>query len=268
MTTQTDSRPVPAPPAECASAAGIQDVLLGGQDHTPGDRSAAQQIAALNPRAQALAHAGRDWVKFLMRRLAPYRIGQVADLGCGMPRLSRDGAEPVNTHEYAAHGGALRCAYLDADPAVVARRDTLPPWAGGAARADLRCLDQVRDGLLECGLDLTRPVVAVLGQVLVHLDDDQVIALLGGLTDLLAPGGYLALSHPIGAPTIFTAPTLQEATGLPVHTRTQAHLTDLLDQVPVPFVLGPHPVGTWPRPSIPTSGADLVCALARTGRRR
>jgi hypothetical protein len=243
-------------------------VLLGGRHHTPGDRFAAQQIAALHPRAVDLAHAGRDWAGTLLRDLSPYQIDQVADLGCGLPRPST-GAGQANTHDFTPpHGTTLRCAYLDADPAVVACRDTLPPWAGGAARADLSCLDQVHDALLACGLDLTRPVLAVLGQVLIHLDDDQLTALLGGLADLLAPGSYLALSHPVGAHTIRAAPALAEATGLTVHTRTQTQLTDLLHQVPVAFLLGPHPVGAWPRPAIPTGGADLVCALARTGRRR
>jgi hypothetical protein len=267
MTTTTGSRPAPAPPDHRTSAAGIQDALLGGRHHTPGDRSAAQQIAALNPRAVELAHAGRDWVGTLLRDLAPFRIGQVADLGCGMPRPSSTG--PANTHEFTPPRDLRpRCAYLDIDPAVVACRDTLPSWAGGAARADLTCLDQVHDAMLACGLDLARPVLAVLGQVLIHLDDDQVTALLGGLADLLAPGSYLALSHPVGAHTIRAAPALAEATGLTVHTRTQTQLTDLLHQVPVAFLLGPHPVGAWPRPAIPTGGADLVCALARTGRRR
>src|SRR5215831_10569555 len=87
---------------------------LGGKDHYPADRHAAQEVIRHRPQVVAGAQANRAFLARVVRYLAAeYSIRQFLDIGTGLPA-------PNSTHEVAqAATPGSRVVYVDNDPLVL-----------------------------------------------------------------------------------------------------------------------------------------------------
>ncbi len=144
----------------------IYDCLLGGKDHFPADRKAAEQILAAVPQAGAMARANRAFLQRAVRFLAAEAsIGQFLDLGSGLPTHG-------NVHQVARQiAPEAKVVYVDNDPIVHAHGNALlADEQTTILFADLREPDFVRD----------------------REDPAGIVA---QLRDAMAPGSYLVLSH-------------------------------------------------------------------------
>jgi hypothetical protein len=138
----------------------IYDYLLGGKDHFPADRAAAEELLTLVPEARAGARENRAFLGRVVRYLVSEAgIRQFLDVGTGMPTQG-------NVHEV-AHGVApnARVVYVDNDPVVHVHADALlAATTTTAILADLRqpyrILQHPKTRAL---LDFTRPLESRTG---------------------------------------------------------------------------------------------------------
>lgn len=178
------------------SPAGIYDALLGGAHNTAADRTAAQRITRIDPRAPLVARANRAFLMRSVRHLVAAGIRQFLDLGSGYPTVN-------NVHQVAqAAAPEVSTVYVDIDPIAVAfsRHQLVDVPRVTAIPADLRRPEQVltrlADPRLHDLLDLTQPVGLLMVAVTHFFSDvDDPYTVVARYVDALAPGSALALSH-------------------------------------------------------------------------
>jgi len=189
LSTQIDTR-TPNP-------ARIYDYLLGGKDHYPADRKAAEAILTVAPQARQGARENRAFLQRAVRHLAQAGIRQFLDIGTGLPTQG-------NVHQV-AHRVApdARVIYVDNDPMAHTYANALltnnsPTTA--AVLADLRQPEAILDyPQVRRLLDFTRPVGVLLVAVLHFVGDEEDPAgIVARLRDAMAPGSYLVISHATG----------------------------------------------------------------------
>jgi hypothetical protein len=170
----------------------MYDYYLNGKDHWAADREAAEQVLAVAPEVRAIARANRAFLHRAVRYLAGDKgITQFLDIGTGVPTSP-------NVHETAAaHVTGTRVVYADNDPVVHAHANALLTGTGTTKiiLADLRDPAGI---LAKAGefLDFSRPVALLLVAILHFIPDDADPAgIVAALSDALAPGSFLALSH-------------------------------------------------------------------------
>jgi hypothetical protein len=117
---------------DLAHPARVYGYPLGGKDHCPADRTAAEEVIRQRPQVVAGARANRAFLARVVRYLASRRsVGQFLDIGCGLPA-------PGGAREVAqALAPRSRVVYVDNDPLVlsaVAACNRLVP-AGVTARS-------------------------------------------------------------------------------------------------------------------------------------
>jgi hypothetical protein len=203
------SRPEPTQPTDqdwddpfeidtsVAHAARRYNYWLGGTDNFEADRISGDAIVAAFPTTRVFAIESRRFLRRAVTYLAEQAgIRQFLDIGTGIPAAD-------NVHEVAqAIDPATRVVYVDNDPIVLAhaRRLLSGTPAGGATayiHADLREPDAIL-GHPDLGatLDLSRPVALLLISVVPFLiDADDPYSKVARLTEALAPGSHLAMSH-------------------------------------------------------------------------
>jgi trans-aconitate methyltransferase len=178
-----------------ANPARVYDALLGGKDNYAADRAVAARLAAAKPALLANVRANRAFLGRVVRYLAGEAgIRQFLDIGTGLP-----GAD--NTHEVAQRAApGARVVYVDNDPVVLAHARALlvsaTPGTTAYLDADLRKPGTI---LAQAAgtLDLSQPVaVMLLGVLYMIPDSDQPYDIVARLMEALAPGSYLAISHP------------------------------------------------------------------------
>jgi hypothetical protein len=179
-----------------AHPARVYDFLLGGAVNFEADRTFIDDLAVVFPTVKVAATENRRF----LRRVVDYLvkdagIRQFLDIGTGIPATG-------NVHEVAQSiDQEARVVYVDNDPIVLAHaRRLLAGTPGGATayiHADLRDPGGILDHPeLRATLDLSRPVALLLIAILHFIDDAQdPHGQVATLTDALAPGSYLALSH-------------------------------------------------------------------------
>lgn len=240
---------------------------LGGKDHYPADRKAAEEVIRLRPQVVVSARANRYFLARVVRFLASeHGIRQFLDIGTGMPA-------PDATHQVAQQVAPdCRVVYVDNDPLVLAHARALltstPPGASDYIEADLRDPAVILAQAAQT-LDFARPVGMLLLAVLHFLPDAAdpagvVAALAGGL----APGSYVAISHLTAdfAPEQVTAATTayNALAPVPVTARTHAQVTALFGGLRL-LPPGVVKVSEW-RPGIGDpfpQPADLHAGVAR-----
>ncbi|MFE3101392.1 SAM-dependent methyltransferase [Nocardia tengchongensis] len=172
------------------------DYWLGGKDNFAADRESADAVAEAFPTVQLAAVENRNF----LRRAVAYltgeaRIRQFLDIGTGLPTAG-------NVHEI-AQGIApeSRIVYVDNDPIVLVHArhllDSAPQGATAYLDADLRDPRHILEhpDLLST-IDLSKPVALMVVAVAHFMtDDQQPYELIRTLTDALAPGSYLVMSH-------------------------------------------------------------------------
>ncbi|HEY7145712.1 MAG TPA: SAM-dependent methyltransferase [Streptosporangiaceae bacterium] len=255
-----------------AHPARIYGYWLGGKDHFPADRQAADDVAACRPQVVAGARANRAFGARLVRFLAGQRgISQFLDIGAGLPF-------PEATHQVAQDiDPAARVVYVDNDALVLSHARALLTSSRegecGYVDADLRDPEAVLRGAGQT-LDFTRPVAVLLLAVAHFLaDSDDPAELVACLAGGLPPGSFIAISHLTAdfAPEAVTAGVAAYNRLVPagITARSHAQVSGLLAGMGL-VPPGVVPVTEW-RPGHagwPGHGADLYAGLAVVRERR
>ncbi|MFI9603308.1 SAM-dependent methyltransferase [Streptomyces sp. NPDC052043] len=194
MNERSAGGPVPID-SSVAHPARVYNVWLGGEEHYPADREAAELAAAANPQIVPAVRANRAFLGRAVRQLAGTAgIRQFLDIGTGIPAAD-------NTHEVAQRvDPGARVVYVDNDPIVLAHARGLPAGTPEGAteylEADLRDPDSILAAARKT-LDLSQPVGLMLVAVLQYVPDaDDPYGIARRLLDALAPGSHIVLSHP------------------------------------------------------------------------
>ena len=177
-----------------AHPARVYNYWLGGTDNYAADREAAERVLAATPGLRFRVRANRAFLARAVRYLAGEAgITQFLDIGTGIPAAN-------NTHEVAqAVAPDSRIVYVDNDPIVLTHAKALlasgPQGATQYVDGDLRDPQAiVRAATI---LDFAQPTALMLIGVM-HLiqDSDNPYQIVTDLLSALAPGSYLAISHP------------------------------------------------------------------------
>ena len=178
-------------------SARIWNYWLGGKDNYAVDRAAGDQFLATFPDIAVVARATRAFMGRAVRYLAGEAgIRQFLDIGTGIPSAD-------NTHEVAqAVAPDARVVFVDNDPIVLAHAQALlasdPRGATRYVHGDARDPAAI---LTAAGrtLDLARPTALLLiGMLHLIQDSEDPYRIVTDLMAALAPGSYLAISHPAG----------------------------------------------------------------------
>lgn len=179
----------------------MYDYFLGGNHNTEADRIAAERARAIYPDVLHATRANRAFLRRAILYLIAQGIDQFLDVGSGIPTVGNvhEIAQSANTAEIA------RVVYVDVDPIAVTLSAAI---LGGNTRATVIQAD-ARDpaSILDHPatrrlLDFERPVALLLLSALPFVPDDaEATGLLRAFHDALAPGSYLALTHPVSEAT-------------------------------------------------------------------
>jgi hypothetical protein len=215
-------RPAPHLDPNVPCDARMYDYLLGGKDNFAVDRRAIEKILAIGPYQAVLCRENREFLGRVVRYLAAEAgIRQFIDFGSGLPTQE-------NVHQI-AHATApdARVVYVDYDPMAVIHGRALLTHADNVAyiEGDVRKPDAVlADPHVRKLINLDEPVAVLLFAILYAMPADENSRILAELRQAMAPGSYLAMSHPSGSadsPDIKAiAEALDAAGGIPYITRT------------------------------------------------
>jgi hypothetical protein len=178
-----------------AHPARIYDYWLGGKDHFPADREAAEQAIKDFPGIVPSVRAQRVFLGRVVRYLVGEAgVRQFLDIGTGLPAAN-------NTHEVAqAVAPESRVVYVDNDPLVLVHARALlasgPEGVTDYLDADLRDTGAIIQRAAAT-LDFARPVAIMLIGIL-HLigNEDGPYAIIRQLMAAVPPGSWLAILHP------------------------------------------------------------------------
>jgi hypothetical protein len=207
---------------------------LGGKDNFAADRASGDAIEQIYPHIRTAAIENRRFLHRVVRYLAAEAgIRQFLDIGTGLPTAD-------NTHEIAQGiHPTCRIVYVDNDPLVLAHARALltshPTGATDYIHADLRDPERIlAHPAVTDTLDLDQPVALLLIAVLHFLPDtEQAYAAVKTLTEALAAGSYLALSH--ATDELLPAHTAQQLRTTPLAgagdftSRTRQQISHFLD---------------------------------------
>jgi len=175
------------------SVSRIYDFYLGGSHNFEVDREAARRALEFLPGLPKIMQANRAFMRRAVRFAAQEGIDQFLDIGSGIPTYG-------NVHEVAraARPGA-RVVYVDHDPVAVAHSQAVLEGAEDAdvVAADLlKPQDILTSPQVERLIDLNRPVALLLVAILHFVEDaDDPYAAVAELSDALAPGSLIVLTH-------------------------------------------------------------------------
>lgn len=178
-------------------SARMYDYWLGGKTNFAPDRELGEAFDQFIPGIREMARENRRFLGRAVRFLAGEAgLRQFLDVGTGIPTEG-------NTHEVAqAVAPESRIVYVDNDPIVLAHARALmtgdPRGRTAYLHADLTRPRSILDHpLLARTLDLSQPVGLSLVAVLMLLkDEEDPWGLTAELMDALAPGSYVAVTHP------------------------------------------------------------------------
>lgn len=150
-------------------------------------------MLAVEPGVPVMAKVNRAFMHRATRWLTSQGIRQFLDIGTGIP------TEP-NLHQVAQQAApTTRVVYCDNDPIVLAHAEALlngtPEGVIDYVQADARDVDSILEHAGKT-LDFSRPVALSLISLLHFVsDEDGAYELVSRLTDVLAPGSHLVISH-------------------------------------------------------------------------
>ncbi|WP_345472690.1 SAM-dependent methyltransferase [Actinoallomurus oryzae] len=178
------------------SPARMYDYYLGGKDHYPADREAAEKVIATMPPGviRTAARQNRSFLGRAVRYLTGEAgIRQFLDIGTGLPTMN-------SVHETTkAIAPECRIVYVDNDPIVIAHGREMLQGIDQTViiQQDLREPEKIlTDEQLHQTLDLDQPVAVLLVAILHFIRDEEDPR--GIIDRLLAPlpsGSYLVISH-------------------------------------------------------------------------
>ncbi|HTI23025.1 MAG TPA: SAM-dependent methyltransferase [Kutzneria sp.] len=176
------------------SAARVYDYLLGGGCNTAADRELAKRLLEVTPQVRITVRLNRSFLRRAVTWLVGQGVTQFLDIGSGIPSVG-------NVHQIAQGlNPKCRVAYVDNDPIAIAYAEPLlrDNEFATAVLADFRSPDEVLNaGEVRALIDFDQPV-AVLTLLMMHFvaDSADPARLMSRYRDALAPGSYVALSHP------------------------------------------------------------------------
>ncbi|HEY1620767.1 MAG TPA: SAM-dependent methyltransferase [Streptosporangiaceae bacterium] len=246
----------PEPP----NVARVYDALIGGKDHYAADREAARALETAVPGAAQAARDNRAFLGRAVRFLAArYSVSQFLDIGTGLPTR-----EHVHQAARKVIPGA-RVVYADSDPVVVAHARALLAGQPGiaAVTGDVRSpRDLLADPAVREVLDFSRPVAALLIAVLHFVtDDEDPWAAVRCITDHLAPGSFLVISHVTGdeipARAVEQAERIYAGAQAPGTARSRVEVTRFFDGTQLTGT-GVTDVATWHAARRATAGKPAL----------
>lgn len=248
----------------------IYDALLGGSRSRTADQDAAAELLRLVPGAVMAAYQNREFIRHAIGFLAGQAdITQFIDIGSGLPG-------PGSVCQVAAQlmpNAQVLC--VDSDPFVLscARAQLGGHRAVRVIGHDLRdAAGILRHQGLNGFTDLGQPVAIVLKAVLHYVGDDaDPWRIVRVLTEAMAPGSYLALSHAtsdhLPAATTSAVREVYEQAGSPISPRTRAAIARFLtglDVLPPGLVNG----AAWRPRSESVTDPRRALFYAALGRKR
>jgi SAM-dependent methyltransferase len=179
-----------------ASVARVYDYMLGGTDNYEVDRRAADMAEDLAPGTYALTRNNRRYLERVVRYLAgECGIRQFIDNGSGLPTQN-------NVHQVAQEiAPGSKVVYVEIDPVVLAHGRVKSLLAENDSTAfiegDASDLGQVLSHPdTQRLINFDEPVAALYVSFLHSIPDSRdPRGLVRQMTDRLAPGSYVALSH-------------------------------------------------------------------------
>lgn len=172
----------------------MYDYYLGGYHNFEIDRQAAEKVIEVYPDAQRVAQANRAFLRRVVRFLVERGIDQFLDLGSGIPTVGNVHAEA----QQAAPGA--RVVYVDADAVAVKQSQKIlhDNAQAIAIQGDIRRPGEILNHSdTQQLLDFGRPMAVLFSAVLHFVTDDaEAYAVVRTIRDALAPGSYIAISHP------------------------------------------------------------------------
>jgi hypothetical protein len=215
---------------ELPSSARIYNYVLGGKDHYPADRLAAEEILKAAPDIRQAAMANRACVRrpehFLVTDAG---VRQFIEVGAGLPAAE-------NVHEVAQRSAPdARVVYVDTDPVVIVHARNMVRGIPGTAivEHDLREPAAIlADPGLTKLIDVAAPTAVLLAGVLAQVaGKDDPAALIRMLLAPFPAGSFLAAAHVTldGTPeSAKEAVKILDRLGIDVHPRTRDQVRALL----------------------------------------
>ncbi|WP_201776179.1 SAM-dependent methyltransferase [Streptacidiphilus melanogenes] len=177
-----------------ATPARIYSYLLGGKDHFPADRAAAEKALESLP-VRDFARVNRAFLTRAVRHLAETGLDQFLDVGIGLPAPGSTAETALSVRPDA------RIVGVDNDPIVLAhaRADGGEPAPSGTTvvAGDVRRPAEIlAHPEVRARLDFDRPVAVLLVAVMHFVtDEDDPYGAVRTLMDAVAPGSVLVLSQ-------------------------------------------------------------------------
>jgi SAM-dependent methyltransferase len=196
--------------------------LLGGYHNFEADRMVANRFRELLPDIPLYMQANRAFLRRVVGYLVDQGVDQFLDLGSGIPTVG-------NVHEAAqAINPAARVVYVDVDPVAVRQSEEILKGNANAIalHGDVRQPETILEHPdVRRMLDFDKPVAVLLMAILLFVtEDEDVKRTVRVLRDALAPGSYLAISHPtddnLPQEQVEKARNLYAASGNPVNIRS------------------------------------------------
>lgn len=215
---------------ELPSSARIYNYLLGGKDHYPADRLAAEEILSVAPDVRQAVVANRAFLRRAVHFLVTDAgVRQFIEVGAGLPAAE-------NVHEVAQRSASgARVVYVDTDPVVIAHVRNMARGIPGTAIVDHDLREPaaiLADPELTRLIDVAVPTAVLLANVLTQVaDEDDPAALIRALLAPFPAGSFLAVSHVTldGAPESAKAVVkVLDRSGISAHPRTRDQLRALL----------------------------------------
>jgi O-methyltransferase involved in polyketide biosynthesis len=244
----------------------MYDYYLGGKDHFPADRKAAEKVIAAYPRTRALALENRRFLERAVEFLASQGIRQFVDLGTGLPTWP-------NVHEVARSiQPDARVAYVDNDPVVAVHgrvlcdgEDRITMIDGDIRRPQAILANPELTDLI----DLSEPVAFLCVAVLHFItEEENPLEIVAALRSQMTPGSYLVISHATtdGADRRVVGQIMDVYAGAtaPAVPRTEGAIRDLFTGLDLAEP-GLTDVAQW-RCALPSDTGN-ICILGGAGRK-
>jgi O-methyltransferase involved in polyketide biosynthesis len=181
---------------EAPSVARVWNKWLGGTDYGSADERLAAAIEEACPAMPQMAREARLFSARVTAWAAAEGIGQVIELGCGLPH-----GPGIHVTARSVRPGS-RVAYVDSDPAVT---DELGGLLGDEERDGIAvvCGDLtrpcalVKDARLRSVIDPGEPCCLLAVGVLHMMTPRRARSVMGSWASLLAPGSVVAVTAPV-----------------------------------------------------------------------
>jgi SAM-dependent methyltransferase len=178
---------------ERPNAARMYDYALGGSHNFAVDRAMVEKVEAMMPGSSLIAHANRGFLRRAVRYCLDAGVRQFLDVGSGIPTVG-------SVHEVARQfAPETRVIYVDNDPIAVAHGQAIlrdNPNTGAIHGDVRRAAEILADPAVTKLIDFDQPVALLLVSLLHFIpDEDDPAGLVRTLSERLAPGSYLVLSH-------------------------------------------------------------------------